>query len=226
MKTFWQCIIQLRLNCIFIILYLALIAHGASITDTFKILDNDISIVENELIKSFTHLKAIFVSSYFDGGQFYRPLVALSHMVEYQLFGLEASFYHLTNIFLHGTSAVLVFFIMNFLLKKRSLALLTGILFAIHPIHWEAVANIPGRSILLCAVFYLFSFYSFCRYVSNDRSVRWYELSLISFSAALLSKESAVMLPAVLLFYVWFLVDKKDRSFYSSSIFFWVSSIK
>lgn len=215
MNTFWQNIIQFRLNCIFIILYLALSAHGASITNTFKVLDNEISIVENELIKSPEHLKTIFVSSYFDNGQFYRPLVAFSHMVEYQLFGLKASYYHLTNIILHGVSAVLVFFIMNFLLKRRAPALLIGILFAIHPIHWEAVANIPGRSILLCTVFYLFSFYSFCRTVRDDRSARWYIMSLLSFIAALLSKESAVMLPAVLLLYIWFIVDKKDRSYYS-----------
>ncbi len=165
-------------------------------------MDDEVSIVGNEQIRSFSNTGEILTQSFFGGQAYYRPLVALSYMVEYHLFGLKPFYYYLTNILIHIATSITLFYVMNFIFRRQLFAFAIALLFAIHPVHWEAVANISGRAILLCAFFYMNAFLLFCRAGKN----KWvYALSLISFIFALLSKESAGMLPVLLLSYQFFL---------------------
>ena len=81
--------------------------------------------------------------------------------------GLNPIGYHFINVVLHSIVSALFFHTCirilngNFGSKTKSLPLLCGMLFALHPIHTEAVANVVGRAEILCALFYLLALLSY-----------------------------------------------------------------
>lgn len=177
-----------------------LIAHVVVLGGSFKTMDDETSIVRNPDLRSFFSLGRIFTESFFGGDRtYYRPLVTFSFLLDYQIAGLKAFFYYLVNLLLHLANAVLLFFTFNVLFKKKSLSFPAALLFVVHPVSWEAVANIAGRSILLCAFWQFAAFLLYLRYVAqprlDPRRKACYVCSLLAFVLALLSKESAVVLP-------------------------------
>ncbi len=127
--------------------------------------------------------------------------------MEYQVFGLVPFFYYLDNILLHVLNAWLVFILAGLLLRARKrgavpeaaasqacwIAWWAALVFAVHPLHWEAVGNISGRAILLCAAFVLGAFILWLRFL-EDKKAGWLWLSAGCFSLGLVCKESAAML--------------------------------
>jgi len=217
MKLFADKVFQSRLRLICLILLLGVVAHAAMLPAPFKTLDDISSIINNPDIKNFSSIGKVFRSSFFGGRHYYRPLVSLSFMVEHHFFGLNPFYYNLTNLLLHVAIAVLVFLVMDMVLESRGAAVGAGVLFAVHPIHWEAVGNIPGRAVILSVLFTLLAFYYFClarrrpeKCDSRMPTVFLYGLSVLFFVSGLLAKESAAMLPVVLLAYL-FLVEKRPR---------------
>jgi protein O-mannosyl-transferase len=135
----------------------------------------------------------------------YRPLSLVMFAVEYQFFGADPLVGHLMN---------LIFFIGCVLLFYRFAALLFGpegmfpafaaaVIFAVHPIHTEVVANIKSRDELMC---YFFSLSALLLFVSFNRTARVWSLicGSICFFLALLSKETAITIVgiAAVLFFV------------------------
>ena len=188
-----------------IVLLLGSLTHAGALAAPFKTLDDNVSIVNNPDIKSFANLGKIFTASFFGDDHYYRPMVSLSFMAEYRLFGLDPFFYNLTNLALHLAVAVTVFFLVFILIADRAAAFFTSLVFAVHPVHWEAVANIPGRAVILSAFFTLNAFLFYLLSEEKKRFAACYGLSLVFFTCGLLSKESAAMMPVVLLSYMFFL---------------------
>lgn len=176
----------------------------------FKTGDDYGSIVTNRLLWSFRHTGEIFRSSYFGANAYYRPLTMFSYLLEYQAWGLDAYNYYLTNIVLHILTVTLAFLILCRLMPGGTgPAFAAAFFYAIHPVHWEPVANIPGRAILLCGLLVFATFYLF---LQRKRHVVFYLLSFVTFFLALLSKESAGVFPLVILSYQFFLGrEKQDR---------------
>jgi len=198
-----------RLGALLVIVVLGFFTHSFMVTDSFKTLDDNFSIVNNDLVKDARHIPEILTSSYFGRNAYWRPLVMLSYLAEVQAFGLNPFYFYLTNITLHLCSSIFVYLIAGLFFERRSIAFAAGLLFAVHPIHWEAVSNISGRAILLSTLFYFASFYFF---VLFDRArSRWGYLgaSLACFGLSLMSKESAMMLPVLVTIYLW--LFKKEK---------------
>lgn len=193
-----------------IILLLGLVAHASMLIAPFKTLDDNISIVNNPDIKDFSNTGKIFKSSFFGGNHYYRPMVSLSYMIEYHLIGLRSFYYNLTNLVFHCAIAATVFFLIFFIFKDRSIAFFSSLLFAVHPVQWEAVANIPGRAVILSTFFTINAFYFYCLSSKKKKPALNYGLSLLLFVCGLLSKESAAMLPVLLLSYI-FLIEKNIK---------------
>lgn len=128
----------------------------------------------------------------------YVPLTELSIALEYQLVGERGWLYHLTNVLLHAANSVLVAALISRLFGGRATAVLTGVLFAVHPLHVESVAWISERKDVLCAFFYLLTLLA---HVSWQEDRRWWRyVAVQAFGVlALLAKPSAITLPAVLL---------------------------
>ena len=198
---------------------LVMTAYSFMLQAPFRGMDDSVSIVDNPDIRSFDHIPKIFSSSFFGDRSYYRPLVSLSYAIEYHFFGLCAFFYNLDNVFLHILNALVVFALIDRLFKDRSVAFWVSLLFAIHPVQWEAVANISGRAILLNAFFVLIAFRLFVDFCDN-RKVIWLAGSLLSFTLAFFCKESAAILPVVLVLYLIFFRREMSKLWYSLAPFF------
>jgi tetratricopeptide (TPR) repeat protein len=126
-------------------------------------------------------------------GEWYRPLTMLTYAANANV-GRAALGYHVVNLVLHAAVSVAVFFLALRLLGSQSGALAAALLFAVHPIHTEAVTGIVGRAELLAALGVLIALLAFARALSGSGTRRslWSVLSLAAFAAALLAKESAL----------------------------------
>jgi len=196
-----QNFIDSKLKVFLILFFVGFAAYSSMLEAPFKTMDDQFSIVKNEDIKSFENLPTLFTSSFFKGNAYYRPLVSLSFLLEYHLFKENPFFYNLTNLLLHILVSFLIFLIGEKIIKNRSLSFLSAALFVFHPINWEPVCNIPGRSILMCSFFVLLAFYFYLRAKEGERPLGPNFFSAIFFVCALLSKESAIMFPALVVWY-------------------------
>lgn len=198
-----------RLNGLFnivLVFFVAVIVYLNSLNNGFTFDDHDM-IEKNVLIRSLdlNNIKEIFTTSWWWGGarqqsHEYRPLTIFSFAVYYQLAGLRPWFYHLINILLNAGVSVLLFVILSQMTGHTILPLVISLLYAVHPIHTEAVNNIVGEAELLSAIFFLLSFWLFMQGRIFSERPRWLML-LLSYGiylAGLLSKESAITLPLIL----------------------------
>lgn len=134
------------------------------------------------------------------GPAFYRPLMMLLMALEYKAAGAAPLLYHLTNIALHaGFSALLLFFL------RRSggtpaLSIFWTLFFAWHPVLGQAVAWLPGRNDLLLGLFVIGGILSYSAYEERGGAGRL-ALHGTLFLAAMLVKESAILIPFAAFFY-------------------------
>lgn len=172
-------------------------------------------IVENFSIKSLSNIPSYFLSgvwhltnkSFVD---YYRPLFLVILALVHKLFGESPFGYHLISLLLHIANSSLVFIILQRLLPGRRIdAFLVSLVFAVHPVHVETVSWISALSDLLMSLFLLLSFLG---YVDFDESGRRRSLisSLLFFGLALLSKETSLFYPLIILAY-GFLTGGKFR---------------
>ncbi|CAI6365923.1 unnamed protein product [Macrosiphum euphorbiae] len=94
----------------------------------------------------------------------YRPITVLTYRLNYRFSGLKATSYHVTNVALHGLATGLVLSVARTVTSQRG-ALLSAALFAVHPVHADAVASVVGRADVLSCVFFLLSFLCYGRHV-------------------------------------------------------------
>lgn len=85
----------------------------------------------------------------------YRPLTVLTYRWNFLRGGLEVINYHITNVMIHGVTTTLFFFFSKKVVQRTSCATLAALLFAVHPIHTEAVAGLVGRADALACLFFL-----------------------------------------------------------------------
>jgi len=162
-------------------------------------------VLKNPYIKGIDNIAALFTSGYWASigktGGLYRPLTMLSFLIENSVAGSSPWLYHLDNILLHALAATLVYLVAGRLLSDVHSAapLFAGLLFAVHPVHVEAVSWISGRAELLSAVFFLSAFLAFLH--PTRRFVRR-EVSAVLFLLGLLCKETSVMLPVIVILYL------------------------
>src|ERR1051326_1763170 len=207
---------QKRIFAAGLLLLLTIVSYGPAFHAGF-IWDDDTSLTANPLIKSVSGLRQIWFSTKpYD----YFPLTFTSFWVEWRLWGMNPTGYHIINVLLHASSAVLLW---RVLLRLRvPAAWFAAAIFAVHPICVASVAWIAERKNTLSMFFCLLSALWFlksieCR-VSSDKSKKaplpspFYWLSLVAFAFALLSKTSVVTLPLVLILCVWWIERKKDIS--------------
>ena len=188
-------IIKVIMRFISILIFLlAFVTYAASLANGFAF-DDHILILDNPGIFSIERALNYFTHATFPG-DLYRPLTMLSYAFNYSLDGFNPTYYHLVNILLHSVICICIY---NFLLKlfERRLAFLTSVLFAVLPIHTEAVANIVGRAELLSALFVVLSVSFFIRWIDKVSIVNALLCGLFLL-LGLFSKESAIC--AVLLF--------------------------
>ncbi|MBD2482742.1 hypothetical protein [Planktothrix sp. FACHB-1365] len=139
---------------------------------------------------------------------FFRPIISILLFLDYQIWGLNPVGYHLTNIIFHGICSFFVYLISSQLLvhshfsKKtsQSISIIAGFLFLVLPSHVEAVTWISARSDVVATCFFLAAFNSYLYYKHNSNKF-WLLSSYVWFIFALLSKESVIIYPGLILGY-------------------------
>lgn len=188
------------------LLLLILLTYGNTLTSPFNY--DDEVVVRDEIASTGDRFHQLYPPQY-------RHLFYLSLSVNYNLGKLNPLGYHLFNMTLHFFTAATVLLIAFFTLDRgtavgkqaaASISCLTAFLFALNPVQTETVTYISGRASGLAAFFYLLSLLFFILGSLKRSGSRWssplcYSLSWIVFLAAVLSKEIALTLPAVVFLY-------------------------
>ncbi len=144
----------------------------------------------------------------------YRPTSFIMFAVEKELFGFNPTTGHLINIILFSACVVLLFLFLDRLLehKKTVIAFIAALLFAVHPIHTEVVANIKSRDELLCFFFAFWSLNSFITYFANGKNIRLV-VGFVALFLSFLSKETSVSFIAIVpLVFFFYRTGNKRRS--------------
>lgn len=187
---------------------LALLSYASTLGNDFVWADQTVIVEGEAILKSPGDLVRVFVKPLWSftgapspgGGGYYRPVTAISYTVDHALWGTNPAGYHATNVLLHGAVTLFLFLFFSGLFRKSSVPLLAGILFAVHPVHTEAVAWISGRTGVLAALGVLLSLYLYGR--SRNRPLLLAG-SLAAFAFGVGAKESAAVLPLLVLLTAW-----------------------
>ncbi len=161
--------------------------------------DYDIIVANYELISDIDNWATEIFRSYMDS-PYYRPVINLSFLIDAQIGGKDASYYRFVNILLHAICSVLIFILLTKLDFSRNKSLIGAFIFAAHPLFVNAVVWIPGRNDIIFALFALLSLIFFDRTISGRKTLDSFLFALF-FLLALLSKETALVLPLTFIFY-------------------------
>jgi tetratricopeptide (TPR) repeat protein len=161
-------------------------------------LDDNKYITENRLVQSGLTLGGLTWAFTATHAANWHPLTWLSHMLDCQLYGLNPSGHHLTNLIFHIASTLLLFLVLRRMTGTLWKSCFVAALFALHPLHVESVAWVAERKDVLSAFFWMLTMWAYIRYVERPKLQR-YLLALLFFALGLMSKPMLVTLPFVLL---------------------------
>lgn len=150
-------------------------------------LDDLLIVARNPVVHSLSGLWRAFTQAYL-GGQMYRPLTVATYVADWPWH--STAWYHAVNVLWHALASVLTAVLARRWVGDRG-ALAAGLLFAVHPVHVEAVANIVGRDELMAACFAVAAVYA----ALARGSVGW---SAAALSFGLLCKENAAVAPGLI----------------------------
>ena len=148
----------------------------------------------------WSQLGAFFTTdrSAFYGSNFYRPVLSVFCELVYSTGGAHPAAWHAAGILLHVACALLVFFLGLRVIEDVFAAWLAAALFAVHPAHVEAVSWASAIAEPLWTFFLLLSVLAFLRWMERGNAA-WWAASFLAGAAAIFTKETAVVLPVVLL---------------------------
>lgn len=183
--------------------------------------DDILVIVRRPLFHDIGAWRDIISASWWTNKTLYRPLTALTFATNWTLGGGSPHPFHVVNILLHAVTCVLVLLLARRMLGAAA-GLVAALLFAVHPVHVEAVANIVGRAEVLSTLFAVLSVLCYqwdgaLAEAGDTRSGRRIGATLgtlACFGLALASKESAFALPGLLLLSDLLDADRAGRPFH------------
>jgi hypothetical protein len=187
---------------------LAVVLYAITLRGTY-VYDDIFIVREDPRVRQPSQWIQLWKTDYFNGGidNLYRPLLSSTYAFEWWIHGDRPWIFHAVNILLHALAAAGIAELTRRALGKTSFAwnaaLCGGLLFAAHPVHTEAVANIVGRAELLCTVFIFTGMILLCR---RPLTLGRVALIITIGILAVLSKEQGILQPLLWLFFgltVW-----------------------
>ena len=190
-----QVVLCVLLVMVTVLLYLPVLHH-----DFLKLWDDDAYVTDNSHVRTgltLTNIRWAFTS--FEQSNWH-PVAWVSHMLDCQLFGLNAGAQHAVNLLLHAANVLLLFWILRAATGALWRSFFVALFLAVHPLNVETVAWIAQRKSLLSAFFSLLTVATYGWYVRRTTWKRYLLLAL-AFALSLLSKPMAVTLPLLLLLF-------------------------
>jgi len=195
---FWS--IPVAVAAVIFLVYVASLRFGFVYDDRVQILNNPWLGSWKNVSLFFSKSTGAFTGN--PGGAFWRPLFLLWMLVNRTLFGFQPWGWHLTTVVLHTLTAVLVYLLALRILRDRFLAGFAALLFGVYPATIESAAWIAGATDPLMAIFLLAAFLVYLKaWETQSRHLRAF--SLLFFVLALMVKETAVILPVLVLGHAW-----------------------
>lgn len=191
-----------------------ILIFSKTLTYDFTRLDDAYYLLDNQsYFANLSNIAQTFTQSIV--AEQYRPILFSSFITDTQIHTSGTWMYHTTNIIFHIAASCLVFTTLIRLQNNHGVALVLTTLFAIHPLATQTVAWIPGRSESMLTVFVLLGFLSFLKF-QQTASTQHYCWHLAWFTLGLLTKETAILLPAFCGLYL--LLVLKQRPFSRQSL--------
>lgn len=164
----------------------------------FSVLDDDDYVVKNIRVQDGLTWQSVKWAMTTDAVANWHPLTWLSHMLDFQIFGLAAAGPHMVNVFFHAINSILLFLVFRAMTGATTRSFILAALFAVHPLHVESVAWIAERKDVLSAFFWIAAMGAYTRYTRRPGVLR-YLLVAILFAFGLTAKPMLVTLPCVFL---------------------------
>lgn len=184
------------------------------------VFDDISAIKDNKDLRPASPLKNIFLNDFWgtpmrkeQSHKSYRPLTVLTFRWNFLAHGLNPFGYHFVNILLHLIVCILFRNVCAILLDiddalssatNSRTSLMAALLFAVHPVHTEAVTGVVGRAELLSSIFYLAAFVSYAKAVGHRRQTNWFELfstTAVCIVCSMLCKEQGITITGVCFVY-------------------------
>src|SRR5688572_26604288 len=207
-------------NWLYAVLFgIALLVYANTLSHDY-VLDDEVVIVKNQFVnQGIKGIGSIFSEDSFAGygrvgegqdvveGGRYRPLSLAFFALIYSIFGLNPVIYHLLAIMIFAMTCLMLYRVLLIMFKDRSyhieIAWLTTLLFIVHPVHTEVVANIKGCDEQLALFFGLASLFAVFKWW-DQKGIRWMLLSGVFLLLACLAKENAIMLVFIIPLAIFF----------------------
>lgn len=187
---------------------------------------DDESVVQNNTsIQTLSNIPKFFTAE--EGfhkviGRYYRPVVSSLYAADYALWGLKPFGFHLTNVIIHVIASLLLLMILLKLFGDFKYGLLSALIgaliFAVHPIHTEAVTWISGRTDSLTTLFFFLAFLFYIKYSEEGNKKSFLIIAVIAYFAGLLSKEMIVTTPILMFLYDYFFKKREIEWFKKNAI--------
>jgi hypothetical protein len=197
-----------------VVLFITAITYVGTLQFEFAY-DDGYQIWVNPFIKSWRYVPQYFVSSVWKNlfpliaGNYYRPLFLLWLRANYAVFGLREMGWHLTAVLLHVLVTWLVYRVAKRLTGQFTVAWLVALIFGVHPIHHEVVAWVSGTTESLFAAMFLAAFLAYSKSLDSSKT-KWMLVSAAVYGLALLCKETAIVLPALVFAGEWIAGSSQD----------------
>jgi len=203
-KDAWQMALR-PMSLVIALLILGLIVFGPSVNNYF--VADDFTWLK---WAGGANLERVVNNFYFSNGFFYRPLAKAYFFLIYSFFGLHPNIYHLGSLVFHLGTTVTLFIAALLLSRKKTVAFLSGLLFLLFPLNAENIYWISSTSAMMAAFFLSLSFLSYLLFRKLEQSWRlfFYPISLIFFILGLVSHESAIVLPGLIIALEVFILSK------------------
>ncbi|XP_064417742.1 protein O-mannosyl-transferase TMTC3 [Latimeria chalumnae] len=179
------------------------------------VFDDVSAILDNKDLRPTTPLANLFQNDFWGtpmseerSHKSYRPLTVLTFRLNYLASELNAMSYHLLNLALHAVVCV-IFLKVCRIFQDTKTSLVASLLFAVHPIHTEAVTGVVGRAELLSSIFFLAAFLSFTKSKGPDNSIVWtpVAVTVVLVAVATLCKEQGVTVVGICCVYEVFVAQ-------------------
>lgn len=180
------------------------------------VFDDMSAIVENKDLRPRTPVANLFWNDFWGtpmkmekSHKSYRPLCVLTFRMNYAISELEPMSYHLVNVVLHAIVCLLFMKVCNMFLKELT-SFLAALLFAVHPIHTEAVTGVVGRAEALSSIFFLAALITYSKCTSYHGKIQWPPLigTVVMVTIAMLCKEQGITVIGVCCVYEVFIAQR------------------
>ncbi|MCE5282209.1 MAG: tetratricopeptide repeat protein [Deltaproteobacteria bacterium] len=188
-RTFWVGVV---------LVVLTVAVYGQTVQHGFISFDDDDYITNNDVVQRGLTWEGFLWAFSAPHVYNWHPLTWLSHMLDVQLFGLDAGGHHLMSLLFHLANTLLLFIVLRSMTGALWRSGFVAALFALHPLHVESVAWVAERKDVLSTLFWMLTLWCYLAYVRKPGLRRYWPV-LLCFALGLLAKQMAVTLPFVLL---------------------------